>query len=101
MSTTRTSPGCSISMTVWFRRWSMPLARALSLLALWELRNVSKTYGDGNQPVEVLHDISLTAEAGSITALVGRSGCGKTTLLNLVGAMDFPTSGAGLRSEEH
>src|ERR1035441_7440198 len=58
-----------------------------------ELRNVSKTYGDGNQPVEVLHDISLTAEAGSITALVGRSGCGKTTLLNLVGAMDFPTSG--------
>ncbi|MGA3017357.1 MAG: ABC transporter ATP-binding protein [Bryobacteraceae bacterium] len=62
-------------------------------LARLELRNVSKTYGDGNQPVEVLHDISLTAEAGSITALVGRSGCGKTTLLNLAGAMDFPTSG--------
>src|ERR1035438_2283165 len=38
-------------------------------LARLELRNVSKTYGDGNQPVEVLHDISLTAEAGSITAL--------------------------------
>src|ERR1039458_8020686 len=63
------------------------------LLPRLELRNVSKTYGDSNQPVEVLHDISLTAEAGSITALVGRSGCGKTTLLNLAGAMDFPTSG--------
>jgi ABC-type lipoprotein export system ATPase subunit len=58
-----------------------------------ELRHVSKTYGDASQPVEVLHDISLTAGPGSITALVGRSGCGKTTLLNLAGAMDFPTSG--------
>src|SRR3954468_8279955 len=58
-----------------------------------ELRNVSKSYRDGGQPVDVLHDISLTVEAGSITALLGRSGCGKTTLLNLAGAMDFPTAG--------
>src|SRR5437870_20997 len=60
---------------------------------LLELRGVSKTYIDGGQPVEVLHDISLTAASGTITALVGRSGCGKTTLLNLAGAMDFPTAG--------
>jgi putative ABC transport system ATP-binding protein len=58
-----------------------------------ELRSVSKTYRDEGQPVDVLHDISLTAEAGSITALLGRSGCGKTTLLNLAGAMDFPSAG--------
>ena len=58
-----------------------------------ELRGVSKIYRNGGQPVEVLHDISLAAEAGSVTALVGRSGCGKTTLLNLAGAMDFPTAG--------
>src|SRR3954464_5206736 len=58
-----------------------------------ELRSVSKTYRDGGQPVDVLHDISLTVEAGTITALLGRSGCGKTTLLNLAGAMDFPSSG--------
>jgi putative ABC transport system ATP-binding protein len=58
-----------------------------------ELRGVSKTYRNGGQPLEVLHDISLTAAPGTITALVGRSGCGKTTLLNLAGAMDFPTSG--------
>jgi ABC-type lipoprotein export system ATPase subunit len=41
----------------------------------------------------VLHDVSLSIETASVTALVGRSGCGKTTLLNLAGAMDFPTSG--------
>jgi ABC-type lipoprotein export system ATPase subunit len=62
-------------------------------VARLELRAVSKTYHNGGQPVEVLHDISLAAEAGTVTALVGRSGCGKTTLLNLAGAMDFPTKG--------
>jgi ABC-type lipoprotein export system ATPase subunit len=58
-----------------------------------ELRGVSKTYDNGEQPVEVLHAISLSAEAGTVTALLGRSGCGKSTLLNLAGAMDFPTAG--------
>jgi len=63
------------------------------LLTRVELRAVSKSYVNGGQPVEVLHDISLSAAPGTITALVGRSGCGKTTLLNLAGAMDFPTTG--------
>ena len=58
-----------------------------------ELRQVSKTYRNGGQPVEVLHDISLALAPGTVTALVGRSGCGKTTLLNLAGAMDFPSAG--------
>src|SRR5260370_36785073 len=58
-----------------------------------ELREVSKTYTNGQQPVEVLHAVSLAAEAGTVTALVGRSGCGKSTVLNLAGAMDFPTTG--------
>jgi ABC-type lipoprotein export system ATPase subunit len=58
-----------------------------------ELRRVSKSYSNGGQPVPVLHEVSLAAEAGAVTALLGRSGCGKTTLLNLAGAMDFPTSG--------
>jgi ABC-type lipoprotein export system ATPase subunit len=58
-----------------------------------QLREVSKTYSNGEQPVEVLHGISLTAHAGTMTALLGRSGCGKSTLLNLAGAMDFPTAG--------
>jgi ABC-type lipoprotein export system ATPase subunit len=58
-----------------------------------ELRGVSNTYRNGGQPAEVLHAISLAPAAGAVTALVGRSGCGKTTLLHLAGAMDFPTAG--------
>jgi ABC-type lipoprotein export system ATPase subunit len=58
-----------------------------------ELRRASRTYQTNGQKLEALHEISLTLEPGTITALVGRSGCGKTTLLNLAGAMDFPTSG--------
>jgi len=58
-----------------------------------ELRAVSKTYRNGGQPVEVLHGVSLEARAGTVTALLGRSGCGKTTILNLAGAMDFPSAG--------
>jgi ABC-type lipoprotein export system ATPase subunit len=58
-----------------------------------ELRRASKIYQTNGQRLEALHDVSLTLEPGTITAVVGRSGCGKTTLLNLAGAMDFPTSG--------
>ena len=45
------------------------------------------------QRIQALDGVSLIAEAGSVTALLGRSGCGKSTLLNLAGAMDFPDSG--------
>src|SRR5438105_15947784 len=58
-----------------------------------ELRRASRTYQTNGQKLEALHEISLTLEPGTVTALVGRSGCGKTTLLNLAGAMDFPSAG--------
>ena len=58
-----------------------------------ELRAASKIYRNEGQPLEVLHAVSLAAAPGTVTALLGRSGCGKTTILNLAGAMDFPTAG--------
>lgn len=54
------------------------------------IRKARKTYEGG---VEALRGVSLDLHPRTITALVGRSGCGKTTLLNLCGAMDFPDSG--------
>lgn len=58
-----------------------------------EFRNVSKSYATASGSVRGLIDVSLTVQPGEFVAIVGRSGCGKTTLLNLAGAMDFPTSG--------
>lgn len=54
------------------------------------IRDATKTYDTGTQ---ALRGVSLDIRPGEITALLGRSGCGKTTLLNLCGAMDFPSSG--------
>jgi ABC-type lipoprotein export system ATPase subunit len=59
-------------------------------LAAISIRDVTKVYDGG---VEALRGVSLECAAGQVTALLGRSGCGKTTLLNLCGAMDFPTTG--------
>lgn len=56
--------------------------------------SVVKEYSSEGVAVRALDDVSLSVEPGEFVSLVGRSGCGKTTLLNLAGAMDFPTSGA-------
>ena len=58
-----------------------------------QLADVSKEYAANGTRVLALDGISLEAAKGEFISVVGRSGCGKTTLLNLCGAMDFPTSG--------
>ena len=57
------------------------------------LRNVEKHYAVSDQRVPALNGVSLDLGRGEWLAVVGRSGCGKTTLLNLAGAADLPTNG--------
>jgi ABC-type lipoprotein export system ATPase subunit len=57
------------------------------------LEEVTKNYTSEGAVVRALDGVSLDVRRGEFVALVGRSGCGKTTLLNMAGAMDFPTSG--------
>ena len=58
-----------------------------------ELQEVAKVYQQGDQQVDALRGITMTMRSGEFTALSGPSGSGKTTALNLIGALDTPTSG--------
>jgi ABC-type lipoprotein export system ATPase subunit len=62
-------------------------------MALLELQQVSKTYGDGGLAVEVLKPCSLSIGAGETVAVIGPSGSGKSTLLHLIGSLDLPSGG--------
>tara|TARA_Y100001972_G_scaffold128889_1_gene192438 strand:+ start:306 stop:1190 length:885 start_codon:yes stop_codon:yes gene_type:complete len=62
-------------------------------MGLLELKNVSKTFGQGINKNEVLSDINLSVEDGEFVAIVGFSGSGKTTLINLINGLLFPDSG--------
>ena len=59
-----------------------------------ELKDVTKVYHQGQVEVHALRGINLQMQKGEFTAICGPSGSGKTTTLNLIGALDKPTSGA-------
>lgn len=59
-----------------------------------EMKDVSKTFGEGHTAVHALSHVDFLVEPGEFTVILGPSGSGKTTLLNLVGAIDDATEGS-------
>ncbi len=64
-----------------------------------ELKHINKFYGENNRKVIALNDVSLTINKGEFTIILGPSGSGRSTLLNLLGGMDRPSRGE-FRMEE-
>lgn len=63
-------------------------------MALVELRDVTKQYHKGDETITPLNSVSLDVEEGEFISLMGASGTGKSTLLNLVASIDRPDSGS-------
>ena len=60
---------------------------------------MTKIYGDGDNKVKALDDVSFSIEQGEVVLIVGSSGSGKSTLLNMIGLLDSPTNGNVLIDE--
>lgn len=62
-------------------------------MEILKVKDLRKVYGIGETQVNALDGINLTVQRGEFVAIVGSSGSGKTTFLNMVGGLDVPTSG--------
>lgn len=58
-----------------------------------EIRNVTKTYGKGDNLFTALYDVSFTIPTGSSVAIIGKSGSGKSTLMHVMSGLDHTTNG--------
>ena len=59
-----------------------------------EIKNITKTYGEGEGITYALNGVSLNVKKGEFVTIIGESGSGKSTLLNMLGAIDFPDKGS-------
>jgi len=64
--------------------------------SLIEMRGVTRVYGSGHASMQALRGIDLTVAKGDFVAIMGASGSGKSTCLNILGCLDTPTSGSYL-----
>ncbi len=62
-------------------------------MAMFTAENITKTFDTGSTEITVLKNLSITVEAGEMTAIIGASGSGKTTLLQILGTLATPTEG--------
>lgn len=63
-------------------------------MALIEVKNAIKTYKTGDESFNALDDVSLSIEKGELVAIMGTSGSGKSTCMNMLGTLDKPNSGS-------
>ena len=68
-------------------------------MKLIELKNVSRTFGEGHTKVEALKETNFFVEAGEFVAIIGPSGSGKSTLLTIIGGLQQPSKGTVLIKE--
>ena len=61
--------------------------------AILSLRNVTKTFGEGETKLQILKGVNLDVREGEFLVILGESGCGKSTMLNIIGGMDQLTTG--------
>lgn len=63
-------------------------------MALIEVKNIIKTYATGDSSFNALNNVSLSIEKGEFVAIMGASGSGKSTFMNMLGTLDKPNSGS-------
>ena len=63
---------------------------------LIEIRDLRKIYAQGEEPVRALDGVSIDIDEGEFVAIMGASGSGKSTMLNILGCLDTPTGGSYL-----
>ncbi len=68
---------------------------------LYDIKNISKVYGEGHAKTVALKSVDLTIKKHSLTVILGPSGSGKSTLLNILGALDTPSEGDVLFDEHN